>query len=339
MSSAFICEATENGDVLTIPRRFKCYDYVRTIGRGGSAVVISLMDVTRKFRVAGKVVKRPDRGDRDILFLERELRLGGYMDCPYLAKTLDVVYLEDIIIMVMEYCDGGDLIRVGEECISALRNTLQKVFTQVCLAIQYLHGKGIAHRDLKLENILVDMNFDVKICDYGVVCEVKAGCLHKTVCGTMHYMPPEMAAGKAYDAKKADIWALGIVLYAIVAGKSPWESKSDAGMLKEIMEKEIELELFAPPLREIVERCCDRNVETRATIEQVLAMKFLKGEHEAMAMTVPNLFTRKPEGRTPVVVRPAVRRVTQVGKRLAYSQTPGVLRGWFVGSVAGGERK
>lgn len=88
-------------------------------------------------------------------------------------------------------------------------------------AIDYLHQKGIVHRDIKPENVLLDENFNVKLCDFGLSCQIDSNELRTSVCGTEEYMSPEVFLRKGYS-KKVDIWCMGILFYEMLMGLPPF---------------------------------------------------------------------------------------------------------------------
>ena len=92
--------------------------------------------------------------------------------------------------------------------------------------LQYLHGKGFAHRDIKLENILVDVNYNLKICDFGLACPIEGstgdGFSNRAV-GTISYMAPELILGSKYQGIVADMFALGVVFFMMYAGQAPFQ--------------------------------------------------------------------------------------------------------------------
>ena len=84
---------------------------------------------------------------------------------------------------------------------------------------------GISHRDLKLENILLDSDYNIKIADFGMSCIYKQGQNLETRCGSPHYLSPEMLRGKGYDPLMSDIWSCGIIFYGMVAGYMPFDEE------------------------------------------------------------------------------------------------------------------
>ncbi|CAO2608042.1 Sperm motility kinase 2A [Lemmus lemmus] len=112
------------------------------------------------------------------------------------------------------------------------------IFRQVVSAVHYLHQRRIVHRDIKLENILIDREGKVKLCDFGLAIQVAEGQMLKKVCGSLLYMAPEILAkilaSKPYDGLAVDMWSLGVVLYVLVTGQFPYTEDTLHGMHRRI---------------------------------------------------------------------------------------------------------
>jgi serine/threonine protein kinase len=108
------------------------------------------------------------------------------------------------------------------------------MFAQVVSSLSYLHNKGIAHRDLKPENILIDGKGRMKLADFGFSTWKKDGVLMKTFCGSTSYAAPEILKHIPYDGIQADIWSLGVVLYAILTRSLPFDDDNVARVIRRI---------------------------------------------------------------------------------------------------------
>lgn len=316
----FVKEATGRGEILSIPVRFKSYEFQSVIENGGTAVVCSVIDVNTNERFAAKVMQRPETGTDALRFLERELRLCVTLVCPYLVNCHDVVYMNDLIIVIMEHCESGDLLTVLTEETGQVMDDWQKIFVQICLGVQYMHGRGIAHRDLKLENVVVDKELNCKLCDFGALCEAPPAAVSTTICGTLSYKSPEQIRGNGYSARECDVWALGIMLYALSTGRLPWTSDSIAGIESEILEGVEDVEMLTDHQKEMVLGCCNIDRERRLKIDEVvaMAMKNLPSEMECLIRKcVQNSVQKKVARVTPssVVIRPNVQQARGGGAR------------------------
>ena len=167
-------------------------------------------------------------------FLPRELTIWPKMKHPNIVRFIELFEDTNRVYMVLEYAERGDVLRYIQKSGAIPVHLARNWVRQVCDAVRYLHDQDITHRDLKLENLLLDKVFNVKICDFGFVKDDSMKELSKTYCGSKSYASPEILRGEPYDPKKADIWALGVILYIFVTGKMPFdESKGNHGVLEE----------------------------------------------------------------------------------------------------------
>ena len=115
----------------------------------------------------------------------------------------------------------------------------QKIFTQLVGAVAYVHCMSCVHRDLKLENILLDKNENVKLCDFGFTREYEGKLSYlQTFCGTVCYSAPEMLKGEKYAAEKVDVWSLGVILYALLTGELPFDDDDEMVTKHKILSQE-----------------------------------------------------------------------------------------------------
>ena len=134
--------------------------------------------------------------------LTREIHHHRRLHHPHVMQLYEVIATESYMWMVSELCAGGELYDylVEKGCLS--EQEARRVFGQLCLAVAYVHDKGIVHRDIKLENVLLDERCNVKLGDFGFTREYEEQRLMDTFCGTTGYAAPEMLAGKRYVGKR-----------------------------------------------------------------------------------------------------------------------------------------
>lgn len=172
--------------------------------------------------------------------LTREIHHHRQLHHPHVTQMYEVIATESSIWIVTELCSGGELFdylaeksRLGEEEARVL-------FGQLCLAVFYLHEKGIVHRDLKLENVLLDERCRVKLGDFGFTREYEKGTYMETFCGTTGYASPEMLLGKKYLGPEVDVWSLGVILYCLLTGTLPFDDDDESVMRDMIIQDDFE---------------------------------------------------------------------------------------------------
>ena len=218
---------------INIPTHFGHYKYLKTIGKGSSAVVVKCLDEQNDRMVACKIVHRNIFHNLDLLTsFERELRILERLHHPNIVQIYEVLYFTDLIIIVMEYCSNGDLHSYIYSQYFISENEIISIATQLLNALSYLHSKGLAHRDIKPENIVFDSNMNLKLIDFGLCKETTSPM--QTRCGSPYYIAPEIVQGFMYDGAAADMWSFGLVIYFLATGDLPWKSHNEFHVLKDL---------------------------------------------------------------------------------------------------------
>ena len=142
---------------------------------------------------------------------------------PFLVGLHSCFQTESRLFYVIEYLCGGDLMYHMQRKRKLPEDHARFYSAEIIIALDFLHNKGIIYRDLKLDNVLLDIDGHIKLTDYGMCKEgLSRGEQTSTFCGTPNYIAPEMLRGEAYDFS-VDWWALGVLLYEMMAGRSPFE--------------------------------------------------------------------------------------------------------------------
>lgn len=153
-------------------------------------------------------------------FVKREIEIHRELEHERIVKFYETFENESSIVLVLEYLNGKNL-RDESKPIELI--TLKKYIRQLVDALEYLHGKGVIHRDLKQENIIV-VNGSIKLIDFGLSVRTTDNLVEFV--GTMDYIAPEVLEGKPYN-KSIDFWALGVLIYECLCDKNPFEDDSD----------------------------------------------------------------------------------------------------------------
>ncbi|XP_075827252.1 sperm motility kinase X-like [Microtus pennsylvanicus] len=156
------------------------------------------------------------------------------LDHPYIIKLFHIISSKDCTYMVLEFAAHGDLVTLIEEGGPLQQTQAQHIFCQIVCAVHYCHDNDIAHRDIKLDNILLDGKGNIKLCDFGMAVRVSSGQKCKGFCGTIEYCAPELFYDTEYDARAVDIWSMAVVLYTMLAASFPFKARTYPDM-KEVM--------------------------------------------------------------------------------------------------------
>jgi serine/threonine protein kinase len=220
---------------IDVPTHFGRYEYVCVLGSGSFSVVLLVRVRGTSEEYACKVCSRQLLCENNIFDrFEREVRILQVFSHPSLIQLIDVVYEPELIFLVMEYCENGDLLSLITGGPTLEDSEVRRIFAELVEGMVYIHSHDIAHRDLKPENILMDKFMHVKIGDFGLCHHTKERTLLKTPCGSVFYAPPEVLSRSDYDGKAADVWSVGVVLYVMSTGALPWSGSNQGGLLKQI---------------------------------------------------------------------------------------------------------
>ncbi|KAK3346093.1 hypothetical protein B0T25DRAFT_551015 [Lasiosphaeria hispida] len=210
------------------------YTLGRLIGKGSfGKVYLATHKLTNGSKVVLKSAKKDDSN------LAREIHHHRQFVHPHIARLYEVIVTETLVWLVLEYCPGDELYNYLLQHGKLTVEKVQRTFTQLVGAVCYVHQQSCVHRDLKLENILLDKYENVKLCDFGFTREYegKANYL-QTFCGTICYSAPEMLKGEKYAGEKVDVWSLGVILYALLCGELPFDDDDDAITRRKILSQE-----------------------------------------------------------------------------------------------------
>ena len=202
------------------------------IGQGSYSKVKRAFDLDKFQEVAVKIIDR-SRAPKDFQekFLPRELDVWERVKHKNIIKMNKHLRYGEKIYMVLEFANNGDMLTHIQNLKGPVSDNACKLWIhQIFDAVKYLHERNITHRDLKLENILLDSTNNIKICDFGFSKVLAKKNKHsempdlsETYCGSKAYASPEILLGKPYDPKKADIWAIGVIFYIFLTGNMPFK--------------------------------------------------------------------------------------------------------------------
>ncbi|MCO5552637.1 hypothetical protein L7F22_006152 [Adiantum nelumboides] len=230
------------------------YEHLKDIGAGNFGVARLMRDKRTKELVAIKYIERGDKIDQNV---QREIINHQSLRHPNIVRFREVCLTNTHLAIVMEYAAGGELF---ERICDAGRFTEDEArffFQQLISGVSYCHAMHICHRDLKLENTLLDGSPAprLKICDFGYS---KSAVLHsapKSTVGTPAYIAPEVLSRQNYDGKTADVWSCGVTLYVMLVGAYPFEDADDPKNFRKTIERIMNVQYIIPSYCKITPEC------------------------------------------------------------------------------------
>ena len=272
------------------------YTLEREIGRGGMGVVFLARDVALERQVALKMLP-PGLAAQPILrerFL-REARTAAGLSHPNIVPIYAVEERDGLVYFAMGYVEGETLARRVSRAGPLPASEAARIVQEVAWALSYAHGRGVVHRDVKPDNILLEVGSGrAMVTDFGIARQTSAGNLTEMghVVGTPQFMSPEQAAGEALDGR-SDIYSLGVVGFHALTGRLPFEAPSAAALLS------LHLTQPAPPvasvrpgiprpLADAIDRCLAKDPAARFASGEELG-RAIGGTGAATAEIVPQV--------------------------------------------------
>ncbi|KAJ1907548.1 hypothetical protein LPJ81_000683 [Coemansia sp. IMI 209127] len=210
---------------------------IKTLGKGTFSKVFMAEHHVTKRKYALKFIKsRPPQGgnaEKHNIRVEREIKLLSILWHPNIVRLYDVSLTPKYTMIVMDYNSGGELLQLVRKRGRLHENEARGFFRQIVSAIDYIHRNCVIHRDLKLENVMLDHENRVHIIDFGFANSFEWDRQLDTFCGSPFYAAPEMVNGIKYTGPEVDIWSMGIILFFLLCGRTPFEGEN----LKEIYAK------------------------------------------------------------------------------------------------------
>ena len=207
---------------------------LQELGSGAFSTVYKVESSDGELFAIKIVPKSNMANDEDIDRFQRELDSMAYLRHPNIVQLHDFFSDADNFYLVRDYCAHGELYDYMVKNGKIQEPTAALLMQQTISAIAYCHSCGVAHRDLKPQNILIDKFPAIKVSDFGLCGYIEDRKLMQTFCGTPAFCAPECPGRMEYDGRKADVWSCGVILFAMVTGEYPWNLKNQVMMMHEM---------------------------------------------------------------------------------------------------------
>ena len=292
-SSPYTIQTTINHNINTYfnsphkenKNKLSYYEIGKIIGKGAYAVVKICKNKITQEKFAMKIYEKKNLNDSiKKKCVAKEIEILKKLNHPNIAKLYDTIITEKYILLIQELVNG---ISLREYYNTEIRNQkiisekklklLTIIFKQIFSAFDYIHKKNIAHRDIKLENILLTKNNEIKIIDFGFGMYNPRNHLQKFFCGTPNYMAPEIIMKKEYDGQMADVWSLGVLIYKLFCADFPFKGKNEKELYKQIIRGKYKIKEYVPDyVKSIIEKTIKIKPKERITCEEILLSHWLK---------------------------------------------------------------
>ncbi|SCV67531.1 BQ2448_5142 [Microbotryum intermedium] len=249
----------------------------KTIGKGSSGrVKIAKHKDTHQYS-AIKIVPKPraaarstTKADKMLLGIEREIVIMKLIEHPNVLRLMDVWETPDDLYLIMEYVKGGELFDYLVSKGSLHADEALHYFQQIISGVDYCHRFNICHRDLKPENLLLDGDGNIKIADFGMAALERGGKLLETSCGSPHYASPEIVAGRNYHGASSDIWSCGIILFALLTGRLPFDDENIRNLLAKVKVGRFTMPAeLSDDAKDLIKKMLEVDPEKRITMDEI----------------------------------------------------------------------
>ncbi|KAA8522777.1 hypothetical protein F0562_009200 [Nyssa sinensis] len=258
------------------------YQLGRTIGQGAFAKVKLAVNTVNGQYVAIKIIDKQMVMENNLVQqIKREIRTMKLLYHPNIVRIHEVLGTKTKIYIVMEYVSGGLLSDKMSYIERLSEREARKLFQQLIDAVDYCHCKGVYHRDLKPQNLLLDNKGNLKVSDFGLSALRKPGGLLSTACGSPSYVAPELLTNNGYEGAAADVWSCGVILFELLAGCLAFDDRNLMNLYRKISRADYTFpERFTDSQKKLISRILEPNPRMRITITDIIEDQWFQIDYE-----------------------------------------------------------
>ena len=275
---------------LGFERECNKYDFIRDknpLGKGAFGEVWKVTHENSKKVYCIKMMTKRDIFEQKLINqINKEIGIMYNINHPYSVKLYNHFEDNEKLYLIMELASNGNLynfIQNNKNQKIKTKEMLKKIIIQVIEIIKYLHSLDIIYRDIKPENILLDKDYNVKLCDYGWASYLSKGQFCSAYCGTPEYVSPEVIKKYPYN-EKVDIWGIGVLIFELVFGYPPFTSNFNEDRFNNIKEGKINWpkDLNDMELKDLIEKILKVNPKDRISLDEIEKHQWLFDTYKKM---------------------------------------------------------
>ena len=248
------------------------YKLESELGSGAFGKVVLAEHIPTSEKVAIKILDKIilSQTPEDLELVKQEMTILRIVKHKYIAQLYEILETPQHYFIIMEYCEGGDLLEYILHKTRLSEQESQKIFRQLINTLFYLHSQKISHRDIKIDNMLLDKNKNLKLVDFGLSTKYSDNTYLNQPCGTVVYAAPEVLEGNAYHGMLCDVWSSGIVLYGMLSGFLPFGDADEEVNKKNVLKGKIKFPSIIPDLAvDLLKHMLCKNQNERYTLQDI----------------------------------------------------------------------
>ncbi len=269
------------------------------LGKGAfGKVSLGIHKLSGKFVAIKSITKQLMKDESSKNKVLREVAIWEQLSHPSVIRLYETFESDKHLLYVQELCAGGDLLTYVRKRRRLKERVAKFVLKQILDGLYYCHSKNILHRDVKLDNILLNSEGNIKICDFGVSKVVRSGERMTEQCGTPAYIAPEILRDKGYEGFAVDVWSAGVVLYAMIYGTVPFKAGNMQELHKLIIKGNYTLKQdVSEAVRDLLTKMLEPDPKKRLAIPQILCHRWFSNYDPdssiSFIIVVVSLFTKE----------------------------------------------